>query len=163
MRTLCAYMPYIGGTAGHIHLLEHFPDMRTIADVVRELKTCSSRWISGLHSCDANNSGKSGYGYFSISASVYPRVAEYVCTQREHHTNGAGQMSPRVKAPDVCKGDWTTAIAVAPARGRAAERRRRVNAHGAGTKQIGRKTKKMVAISEKVFIFKQNTSLAALT
>ena len=77
--------PVIGGTDDHIHLLGHFPVTRAVADIVREMKTSSSRWISGIHSCYADFSWNAGYGYFSVSFSVYPKVAEYIRTQREHH------------------------------------------------------------------------------
>src|SRR5262249_61513876 len=72
----------IGGSNNHIHALIAVPATACIADVVLATKTNSSRWMKrGLKTF----AWQEGYGAFSVSASVLPRVAEYIRTQEEHH------------------------------------------------------------------------------
>jgi REP element-mobilizing transposase RayT len=71
--------------ADHIHLL--FPLPRTIptADVVREIKANSSRWINETQALQHPFRWQSGYGVFSVSACQQARIVQYIANQREHH------------------------------------------------------------------------------
>ena len=75
----------VGGTNDHVHMLGNFPVTEALCNVVKKIKAYSSHWISHLHSRYTRFSWQSGYGYFSVSASHFPRVAQYIANQEEHH------------------------------------------------------------------------------
>ena len=73
----------VGGHTDHVHLLFAMTRTRTIAQVVEEVKTGSSKWIKtkGI----AAFAWQSGYGVFSVSMSHVDTVVAYVRNQEEHH------------------------------------------------------------------------------
>jgi putative transposase len=75
----------VGGVADHVHLLVSLPQTRSIADVVRKLKTASSTWLHETMP-QANVWWQTGYGAFTVSHSAIPAVVEYIERQAEHHT-----------------------------------------------------------------------------
>lgn len=77
----------IGGTEDHVHILGDFPLTRAASDIMRGLKASSSYWLKGKHGCYRDFAWQTGYGYFSVSASAYHRVAEYIAHQCEHHAH----------------------------------------------------------------------------
>ena len=84
-RQLGVEHPIIGGTENHVHILGDFPMTAAVADIVRSLKTGVTHWLHTQKACYRHFSWNQGYGYFSISASVYPRMADYIRHQQEHH------------------------------------------------------------------------------
>ena len=75
----------VGGTEDHVHILCCLFKTRTIADLVREIKRDSSKWIkikvvnlSAFH-------WQNGYGAFSISPSHVEPARSYIQNQQEHH------------------------------------------------------------------------------
>src|SRR5437763_6993050 len=74
----------IGGVADHVHLLVGLRATHTLADVLRELKSVSSKWVHeemGVSSF----AWQEGYGAFTVSASQLERVRCYIQQQEEHH------------------------------------------------------------------------------
>ena len=75
----------IGGVADHVHILCALGRQITIADLIRELKRESSKWIKeqseGLHGFGWQN----GYGAFSVSPSHLTALKRYIADQIEHH------------------------------------------------------------------------------
>ena len=74
----------IGGMADHVHLLVGTRATICLADVVRDVKAVSSRWMHeqiGL----AEFSWQEGYDAFTVSASQREALREYVVRQKEHH------------------------------------------------------------------------------
>ena len=69
----------------HVHLLLPLSRSVTMADLVRDVKVASSKWIgeSGLTSTPF--AWQTGYGAFSVSASHRVAVMEYIANQAEHH------------------------------------------------------------------------------
>ncbi|MFH0939881.1 MAG: IS200/IS605 family transposase [Planctomycetota bacterium] len=73
----------INGTDDHVHLLLAMPATRALADVARDLKANSSRW---MHEHGATEfAWQNGYGAFSVSASNQDVVMKYIVAQGEHH------------------------------------------------------------------------------
>ncbi len=74
----------IGGVADHVHLLIGLRATARLADVVRDVKAVSSRWV---HEETGNRefSWQEGYGAFTVSASQREMVREYIAKQEEHH------------------------------------------------------------------------------
>ncbi len=72
-----------GGTTDHVHILFSLARTRTVADVVEEIKTGSSKWMKqqGIPGFFWQN----GYGAFSIGESQLRAAIEYVARQEEHH------------------------------------------------------------------------------
>jgi len=75
----------IGGTADHVHLLFRLSRERAIAEVVKELKVASTKWVREQPNGANDFSWQAGYGVFSVSASQADRAAAYIRNQEAHH------------------------------------------------------------------------------
>jgi putative transposase len=75
----------INGTSDHLHTLFSLSRVVTIAEVVEEIKTESSKWIKTKGREFRNFYWQSGYGAFSIGQSQVPTVKRYIGRQKEHH------------------------------------------------------------------------------
>jgi putative transposase len=75
----------INGTSDHIHTLFSLSRVVTIASLVEEVKTESSKWIKTKGKQFRNFHWQSGYGAFSIGQSQVPTVKRYITRQKEHH------------------------------------------------------------------------------
>jgi REP element-mobilizing transposase RayT len=73
------------GPEDHIHLAAVLPARRTIADVLRDVKSNSSGWTREEFPSLCGFGWQDGYSAFSVSQSVMPRVVEYIRQQKEHH------------------------------------------------------------------------------
>lgn len=73
----------INGTADHVHMLVRIRPSQSTAEVVRLVKTNSSRWIH--EKWGTGFAWQAGYGVFSVSESVVEAVTQYIATQEEHH------------------------------------------------------------------------------
>jgi len=84
VRELGATPLIINGVADHIHLLVGLPPVLSISEMLRVLKTNSSRWVHVEMSQRAFG-WQSGYGAFSVSQSNMTAVSQYIAQQEEHH------------------------------------------------------------------------------
>ena len=79
----------VGGTHDHIHILCKMSKKITLAKLLQELKTNSSKWIksqSAEHGAILSKfSWQKGYGAFSVSASQVETVKNYIANQKDHH------------------------------------------------------------------------------
>jgi putative transposase len=57
----------------------------TIAQLVEELKTTSSKWLKTQSSALAGFAWQRGYGAFSVGPSDLEALRGYIDTQEEHH------------------------------------------------------------------------------
>jgi putative transposase len=74
----------IGGVADHVHLLIGLRATKAVADVVRDLKAVSSRWVHDeMHV--SKFQWQEGYAAFTVSPSQREHVRGYVLSQEEHH------------------------------------------------------------------------------
>src|SRR5215204_489402 len=76
----------IDGTSDHLHTLFSLSRVVTIADLVEEVKTQSSKWIKTKGRDFRNFHWQNGYGAFSIGQSEVPRLKRYIGRQKEHHS-----------------------------------------------------------------------------
>src|SRR5436190_2730694 len=74
-----------GGVADHIHLLISIGRGLSIADLVRLVKSNSSKWVHENFPGNSSFAWQAGYGAFSVSRSQLPSVKEYLAGQEEHH------------------------------------------------------------------------------
>ena len=77
----------VNGTENHVHILAKLPSTLSIAEVVRVLKTNSSRWVHEKGYAGHGFAWQVGYGAFSVSQSNVESVIRYIATQEEHHRN----------------------------------------------------------------------------
>ena len=75
----------VGGMPDHVHLLVSLPKIMSLSDFVKTIKANSSRWIKELNPYYSSFSWQDGYGAFSVSASVVPKVVNYIRNQENHH------------------------------------------------------------------------------
>ncbi len=73
-----------GGTADHVHTLFALGRTISLAEIVKEIKQSSSKWMktdAGVQEF----SWQAGYGAFSIGESQADKVIAYIQNQAEHH------------------------------------------------------------------------------
>ena len=75
----------MNGTADHIHALFSLSRVKTIVEVVEELKTSTSKWIKTKGPEVRGFHWQSGYGAFSVSQSNVEQVVHYIQQQKDHH------------------------------------------------------------------------------
>jgi putative transposase len=74
-----------GSVEDHIHLLISHPRTISPADLVKEIKIGSSRWLKERDKrCDGFH-WQGGYGMFSISPGHREDLERYIANQAEHH------------------------------------------------------------------------------
>jgi REP element-mobilizing transposase RayT len=84
LRGLKGVAEEIGGTSDHVHLLVSLGACHRLADVIRDLKSSSSKWV---HEVVGNPlfGWQDGYGAFSVGASEIDAIRKYIRGQEEHH------------------------------------------------------------------------------
>lgn len=75
----------IGGVADHCHLLAKFSPTIAVSDMLRLIKTNSSKWINQRPDVKHKFQWQTGYAAFSVSESQSPIVGRYIANQQEHH------------------------------------------------------------------------------
>ncbi len=75
----------MNGTADHVHALFNLSRVKSIADIVEELKTSTSKWIKTKGADFHGFHWQTGYGAFSVSQSKMDDVIQYIRRQKEHH------------------------------------------------------------------------------
>jgi len=74
-----------GGTGNHVHVATTAKPTISMSDLVRTIKTNSSRWIHETLPELALFHWQDGYAAFSVSSSAMPKVVAYIRGQAEHH------------------------------------------------------------------------------
>lgn len=75
----------VGGVADHVHLAVRISRTITMAKLIEELKTSSSKWIKTQSPSLATFAWQRGYGAFSVGPSDLDALLHYIDTQEEHH------------------------------------------------------------------------------
>jgi REP element-mobilizing transposase RayT len=73
----------INGVEDHNHALVRLSRKVSVMKVVQEAKVKTSRWLK--QTLGNNFAWQSGYGAFSVSASMLEEVKRYIQNQEEHH------------------------------------------------------------------------------
>lgn len=74
----------INGVEDHVHLLVRIPTTVTVAELVRHVKSGSSR-ETNERAREKVLQWQKKYGAFSVSPRDVPRVREYILNQEAHH------------------------------------------------------------------------------
>jgi putative transposase len=75
----------VNGPEDHVHALIAMPPTQALSDVMRVLKTNSSRWVHEQWPQKSEFAWQAGYGAFSVSKSNAEEVRRYIDNQEEHH------------------------------------------------------------------------------
>jgi hypothetical protein len=75
----------VGGWKDHVHLFFEQKTAQSTADVLRVVKTNSSKWINDLNLTREKFNWQDGYGAFSYARSQRDQVIKYVMNQERHH------------------------------------------------------------------------------
>jgi len=85
IRGLKGHLIEIGGVEDHVHLLTNLSPALAVADVVRDLKANSSRWVNENSLVNGRFEWQKGYSAFTVSYSNIETVRQYIQRQVEHH------------------------------------------------------------------------------
>lgn len=75
----------INGMGDHIHILCVMSKNITLAKLVENIKSNSSRWIKTNNNYYEKFAWQGGYSGFSVSASVHDKTKQYIENQEKHH------------------------------------------------------------------------------
>ncbi len=75
----------VGGVANHVHLAIRLHPTRSIAELVEEVKTSSSKWLKTQSPELDHFAWQKGYGAFSVSPSDHGALVRYIAQQEAHH------------------------------------------------------------------------------
>ncbi len=75
----------VGGVDDHVHLAVRLKSTTTVAGIIEEIKTTSSKWIKPLAPGLQSFAWQSGYGAFSVSPRYLKELVTYIGSQEEHH------------------------------------------------------------------------------
>jgi REP element-mobilizing transposase RayT len=75
----------INGMPDHIHILIGLKPDKSISDLVRDIKSNSSKFINDKKWSDGKFEWQTGFGAFSYSHSQLTNVINYIQRQEEHH------------------------------------------------------------------------------
>jgi len=75
----------IGGVKDHIHIVTHIHQSLSVAEVLKDLKSASSKFIKENNLFPLFENWQIGYASFTCSHSALNSLVEYVKNQKEHH------------------------------------------------------------------------------
>ena len=79
----------VGGVTDHVHVLMKVKAAIALSNMIRQVKSVSSKWISEHFPTKTSFAWQSGYGAFTVSESSLNRVRIYIRNQEVHHRNQA--------------------------------------------------------------------------
>lgn len=79
-------MMIINGMPNHLHILLSSNPNGYIPDIVRDIKSSSTKWINQNHFTSKKFSWQKGYSVFTIGYSQIPMVTNYIKNQEKHHS-----------------------------------------------------------------------------
>jgi putative transposase len=75
----------VGGVEDHVHLAIRLGRTLAVSDLVKELKTSSSKWIKTREGISSDFAWQNGYGAFSLGMSQKHALIRYIDGQEDHH------------------------------------------------------------------------------
>jgi REP element-mobilizing transposase RayT len=75
----------INGMPDHIHCLFLLNPLKSIADVIKQIKGSSSHFINQNNLISEKFAWQTGYAAYSVSESGVEKVFEYIKNQKQHH------------------------------------------------------------------------------
>lgn len=75
----------INAVDDHVHLLFSLPPKIALADLVKDIKLATHKWLKTDAAIAGFDGWQDGYGAFSVSFSELEIIREYIAGQEEHH------------------------------------------------------------------------------
>ncbi|MGE5446714.1 MAG: IS200/IS605 family transposase [Bacteroidales bacterium] len=75
----------INGIEDHIHIVCDLHPSAALADLVKDIKVASSKFIKEKHLYPLFSHWAEGYGAFTLSIKEKDRIVKYVMNQQQHH------------------------------------------------------------------------------
>ncbi len=85
LRAKKGHMVEIGGMPDHVHILAQLSPTLPVAEVIRDVKANSSKWMNEQSEVINLFEWQKGYGAFTVSYSHLESVQDYIRNQEEHH------------------------------------------------------------------------------
>jgi REP element-mobilizing transposase RayT len=79
------YSLSVGGYKDHVHIFFELNPTISVSDVLKNVKSKSSKWINTKSFVDGKFEWQAGYGAFTYSRSQRNDVIRYIMNQEEHH------------------------------------------------------------------------------
>ena len=76
----------VNGMPDHIHILIGTKPNCNLSDLVREIKSHSSKWINEKNFVYGKFQWQLGFGAFTVGTSELPRIIKYIENQEQHHS-----------------------------------------------------------------------------
>lgn len=70
----------VGGTQDHVHIALSLSRTLTVAKLIEEIKTGSSKWLKKQEGVQNHFAWQNGYGVFSVGQLDLPKVIHYIDT-----------------------------------------------------------------------------------
>ena len=75
-----------GGVADHVHICVEVPPRYALAEIIRNVKVSSTKWVRQNYVSASGFEWQEGYGAFSVSPSAREAVLKYIRNQEAHHS-----------------------------------------------------------------------------
>lgn len=75
----------IGGVEDHVHIYFRWRPDGSVSDLMRALKSRSSKWLHDTYPTLSSFGWQEGYSVFSVSKSQEEAVKTYIARQADHH------------------------------------------------------------------------------
>lgn len=75
----------INGFRDHVHLFFEILPQKSVSEIAKEVKQCSTNWINENRFISARFRWQEGYSAFSYARSQRDAVIKYINKQEEHH------------------------------------------------------------------------------
>ena len=85
----------VGGVADHVHVAIGLSRTVAVADLVKEIKAASSKWVKLQDNSLKDFAWQQGYGAFSVGMSQKDSLLHYIDHQEEHHKTRTFQVEFR--------------------------------------------------------------------
>jgi len=80
----------IGGAADHLHLLIGLRGTHAVANIVRDIKTASTKWVKETYGLPPL-AWQDGYAALPVSSDRKNIFVTYIANQEEHHQKGSSK------------------------------------------------------------------------
>jgi len=77
----------INGMPDHVHMLISTKPDCNLSDLVRDIKSNSTKWINETGLIKSKFSWQNGFGAFTVSQSQLNKVIRYIENQEQHHSS----------------------------------------------------------------------------
>jgi putative transposase len=75
----------VNGMPDHIHCLFLLSPLKSIAEVIKQIKGSSSHYVNQNNLIAERFAWQTGYAAYSVSEAVVDRVFHYILNQKQHH------------------------------------------------------------------------------